>query len=138
MQASLGAPGDLEHVRRLACLPSLQLDADARPREVVPGRFDEQTACVTGAGLRDRAAGERLARLLQRRDEPEPRRKLAAASETTEVADLEREHQRGQGADAAEAARARDGWRHGCSQASRDRGSSRTALRCSSPSIAAR
>jgi len=51
VEAVLRAPGDLEDVVGLACLPVAQRDADPRFAQVVPGGLDEEAAGEAGAGL---------------------------------------------------------------------------------------
>lgn len=104
VEAVLGAPGDLEDVVRLALLTVLESRADPGWALIVPGRFDQKPAGVTAAGLGDRAALARFARLGQRRDETDPRRELVWTGEAMPVADLALKGQRGQRVDATEAA----------------------------------
>jgi len=108
VEAVLGAPGDLEDVRGLALLAVAESGADPRLAQVVPGGLNQEPARVAGAGLRDRALAARLARLVERRYEPEPGRELGWPLEAGEVADLEAERERGERVDAAEAAQTRD------------------------------
>src|ERR1019366_7883230 len=55
VQALLGAPGDRNHARVLACLAAGERVADQRSAAVVVGRLDEQPAGVRRPGLGDRA-----------------------------------------------------------------------------------
>ena len=83
--------------------------AVARLAQVVPGGLDQEPAGVAGAGLGDRALAAALAGLVERGHESEPGGELRGPLEAGEVADLEAEHERGQGVDAAEAAQPGDG-----------------------------
>ena len=55
VQPSLGAPGDVDGLRRLAALATLELGGDGGVSLVVVGGLDQQPAGVGGAGLGDRA-----------------------------------------------------------------------------------
>jgi hypothetical protein len=55
VEAVLGAPGDLEHVRGLALLAVSERRPGPGRAQVVPGRLDQQPAGVAGAGLGDGA-----------------------------------------------------------------------------------
>jgi hypothetical protein len=104
VEAVLAAPGDLEHVRGLAVLALAKADTDPRRSAALPGGLGEDAAGVAGAGLGDRALRAALARLAERGDEPEPGGKLGWRAEAGEVADLERQHERRQRVESAEAA----------------------------------
>src|SRR5947207_217013 len=69
--------------------------ADPWLAQVVPGCFDQQPACIAGAGLGDRALAAALARLVEAGHEPEPGGELRGSLEAAEVADLEAEYERG-------------------------------------------
>jgi hypothetical protein len=72
VEAMRGAPGDLEHVCRLALLAVGHRCPDSWLAQVVPGGLDKQPACVARAGLGDRALAAALAGLIERRYQSEP------------------------------------------------------------------
>jgi hypothetical protein len=109
VQPSLGAQRDLDDVVGLSRAAFGERDTRPGLGQVVPGGLDEEPAGVAGAGLGDRALPAALPGLVEGRDEAEPGGQLRRPLETSEVADLEREHERGQRVDAAEAAQPGDG-----------------------------
>jgi hypothetical protein len=109
VQAELGAPGGLQDVVGLALLAVLDGGADVGVAGVVPSRFDQQPPRIGRSGLGDRSLVSRLARLGQRRRQPEPAEEPARRLEAVPVAtELEVEDERGERVDTAEATQPRD------------------------------
>src|SRR5213596_247118 len=86
VEAVLAAPGDLQHLGRLALVAGGERGADPRSAAVLPGGLDQQPARVAGACLGDRALAAALAGLLERGHQPEPAGELARGAEAAEVA----------------------------------------------------
>ena len=75
----------------MAVLAALERGAEPGRAAVVPGRFDEQPARMSAAGLGDRALAAGLAGAVLARHEPEVAHQQFGVLEAGEVADLERQ-----------------------------------------------
>ena len=109
VETPLRTPGDFDHARVLAALPHADLVGDARGTPVVPGRLDEQTAGMLGAGLGDRTLAALVAGGVLAGDDAEVAGEQARMLEAGEVADLSGQSGCGEGADPAQAAQSCDG-----------------------------
>ena len=88
VQASLGAPGDLDHARIRSGLASGERLADHGTVAVVVGGLDEQPACVGRAGLGDRPQAALFVRGPLARHDPQEPGQHGRPGEAVKVADL--------------------------------------------------
>ena len=108
VQASLGAPCDLDDAWVLAMLAACEGRADVWLVAVVVRGFDQQPACVAGAGFGDRALAALGVRGSLGWDDPQEPGEQGGSREPSPVADLCREPGTGERVDPAEAAQPGD------------------------------
>jgi hypothetical protein len=128
VQALLCFPGGRGHAGGLVLLAVLERRADFWRAVVVPGGFDQETAGVTRAGLRDRALAAGLAGAVLGGHPPDIAHQLLGVLEPREVLNLGAQSDRGQRVDPTQAPQLGDVPRLGrCRDELRDRRLERVA-----------